>query len=170
MKFNLQDLINQYGNPKNLDDFPEDKTRYTDDKRTEARMLAVQTVFTSFAEEKSTTGLINEAIEYSGLKSAHLDKKLFAKIAENALNNKDNAIAEISMNLTDKWTFERIDQVTAAILITAISELTAKESPVEVLISEYMALAYAFVEDENAKFIHGVLASVVKKYNDEVQA
>lgn len=165
MKYNLQDLLNQYGSQKNLDDFPEDKVRYTDDKRTEARMLAVQTVFTSFNEEKSTTGLINEALEYSGLKSAHLDKKLYAKIAENALNNCDNAVQEISLNLNETWTFERLDKVSAAILITVISELLAKETAVEILVSEYMALAAAFVEPDQAKFIHGVIASVIKKYN-----
>ncbi|HAG52209.1 MAG TPA: hypothetical protein DCL21_00280 [Alphaproteobacteria bacterium] len=165
MKFNLQDLLNQYGSQKSLDDFPEDKVRFTDDKRTEARLLAVQTVFTSLSEEKSTTGLINESLEYCGLKSAHLDKKLFAKIAEQALNNKENAVEEISLNLDESWTFARIDQVTAAILITAISELMTKENPVQVLVSEYMALAHAFLEEDNSKFIHGVLASVIKKYN-----
>jgi len=165
MKFNLQDLLNQYGSQKSLDDFPEDKVRFTDDKRTEARLLAVQAVFTSLSEEKSTTGLINESLEYCGLKSAHLDKKLFAKIAELALNNKEQAVEEISLNLDETWTFARIDQVTAAILITAISELMAKEAPVQILISEYMALAHAFLEEDNSKFIHGVLASVIKKYN-----
>jgi N utilization substance protein B len=165
MKFNLNDLISQYSKVKNADDFPEDKVRYTDDKRTEARLLAVQTVFTSLNEEKSTTGLINESLEYCGLKSAHLDKKLFAKVAENALNNKDNAIEEITLNLNETWTFARIEQITAAILITAIAELLAKETAVEILVSEYMSLANAFVEEDQAKFIHGVLASVIKKYN-----
>lgn len=165
MKFNLQDLLNQYGTQKSSDDFPEDKVRFTDDKRTEARMLAIQAVFTSLSEEKSTVALINESLEYSGLKSAHLDKKLFAKIAEAALNSKDNAIEEISLNLNETWTFERIDQVTAAILITAIAELLLKETAVEILVSEYMALANAFTEEDQTKFIHGVLASVIKKYN-----
>jgi N utilization substance protein B len=165
MKFNLNDLISQYSKVKNADDFPEDKVRYTDDKRTEARLLAVQAVFTSLNEEKSTTGLINESLEYCGLKSAHLDKKLFAKVAENALNNKDNAIEEITLNLNETWTFARIEQITAAILITAIAELLAKETAVEILVSEYMSLANAFVEEDQAKFIHGVLASVIKKYN-----
>lgn len=164
MKFNLQDLLTQYGSQKSTDDFPEDKARFTDDKRTEARMLVIQTVFTSLSSEKSTTGLVNEALEYCGLKSAHLDKRLFVKIAENALNKREEAIEEISQNLTDTWTFARVDQVTAAILITAISELLVKENPVEVLVSEYMALAHAFVEQEQANFIHGVLASVIKKY------
>jgi|TARA_Y100000590_G_C15160347_1_gene803306 N utilization substance protein B len=165
MKFNLNDLISQYSKVKNADDFPEDKVRYTDDKRTEARLLAVQAVFTSLNEEKSTTGLINESLEYCGLKSAHLDKKLFAKVAENALNNKDNAIEEITLNLNETWTFARVEQITAAILITAIAELLAKETAVEILVSEYMSLANAFVEEDQAKFIHGVLASVIKKYN-----
>ena len=165
MKFNLNDLISQYSKVKNADDFPEDKVRYTDDKRTEARLLAVQAVFTSLNEEKSTTGLINESLEYCGLKSAHVDKKLFAKVAENALNNKDNAIEEITLNLNETWTFARVEQITAAILITAIAELLAKETAVEILVSEYMSLANAFVEEDQAKFIHGVLASVIKKYN-----
>tara|TARA_Y100001960_G_C14772881_1_gene881226 strand:+ start:3972 stop:4478 length:507 start_codon:yes stop_codon:yes gene_type:complete len=165
MKFNLQDLLTQYGTQKNLDDFPEDKVRFTDDKRTEARMLAIQTVFTSLSDEKSATGLINESLEYSGLKSAHLDKKLYVKIAENALAKREDAIEEISQNLSDTWTFARVEQVTAAILITAIAELLAKETAVEILVSEYMALTYAFVEEDQAKFIHGVLASVIKKYN-----
>lgn len=164
MKFNLQDLLNQFGTKKTADDFPEDKARFTDDKRTEARMLAIQAVFTSLSTEKSVAGLVNESLEYCGLKSAHLDKKLFVKLAENALNKREEAIEEISSNLTEDWTFARIEQVTAAILITSISELLLKEAPVEVLVSEYMALSYAFVDQEQAKFIHGVLASVIKKY------
>lgn len=165
MKFNLQDLLDQYKSQKVSDDFPEDKVRYTDDKRTEARMLAIQTVFTSLSEEKSKAGLVNEALEYSGLKSAHLDKKLFVKIAENALDKKDDLIEEISTHLDETWTFARIDQVTAAILITAISELMAKQTAMEILVSEYMALAHAFCDKDKANFVHGVLASVIKKYN-----
>ena len=164
MKFNLQDLLNQYGTDKTTDDFPEDKVRFTDDKRTEARMLAVQAVFTSLTEDKSTTGLVNESLEYCGLKSAHLDKKLFVKVAEKALDKKDTLIEEITLHLDESWSFARIEQVTAAILITAISELMEKETPVSIIVSEYMALANAFTEDDQSKFIHGVLASVIKKY------
>lgn len=165
MKFDLEKLLEKNSN-KIQDEFPEDKKRYTDDKRTEARLLAIQAVFTSLKSDKSVSGIINESLEYFGLKSAQLDKKLFVKIAENALNNKEEIIKEVEINIdSNSWSFERIDPVTSSILITSIAELFMKENPVEIIISEYMALANAFVEKKQIAFIHGVLSSTINKYN-----
>lgn len=165
MKFNLQELLAQYNSKKVEDDFPEDKARFTDDKRTEARLLAIQAIFMSENTDKTNIALINESIEYFGLKSAYLDKKLFVKIAEHALNNKDSIIEEIKLNLDESWSLERIDPVAKAILIMAVAELQLKQASAQVIVSEYLALSSAFLDEKQIKFINGVLASVIKKYN-----
>jgi len=166
MKFDLEKLLSENKTEKGNDDFPEHKVRFTDDKRTEARLLAIQAVFMhATSEDKSTSGVITESLEYFGLKSVHLDKKLFVKIVEKAIGNKDDVIKEIETNLDESWNFERLDDVVASILITSIAELLLKETPIEIVISEYMALSRAFVEQEQIAFIHGVLGSVAKKYN-----
>lgn len=166
MKFNLEQLLSKQTNVKGEDDFPEEGKRFTDDKRTEARMLAIQAVFMYFAsEDRTAAGIINESLEYFGLKAAQLDKKLFAKVVEKAIADKEAIIEEIQNNLDETWSFNRLEDTTSSILITSVAELMLKENPKEIIISEYMALANAFVEKDQASFINGVLASVIKNYN-----
>lgn len=166
MKFNLEELLAKQTKTDSNDDFPEDRKRFTDDKRTEARLLAIQAVFMFLnSEERTVSGVINESIEFAGLKSAQLDKKLFSKIAEKAIKDKDIIIEEIEKHLDESWSFQRLEKVTSAVLISAIAELIMKETAPQILISEYMALSHAFLEEKEAAFIHGVLAKVIQTYN-----
>ncbi|MCP4354530.1 MAG: hypothetical protein GY793_02630 [Proteobacteria bacterium] len=165
MKFDLEKLLSENKTEDGKDEFPEHKVRFTDDKRTEARLLAVQAVFMhSTSEDKSVSGVITESLEYFGLKSAQMDKKLFAKIAEKALSDKDTIIKEIEEHLDESWSFARLNDIVASILVASVAELFLKETPVEILVSEYMALARAFVEQKEVSFIHGILGSVANKY------
>ena len=164
MVFNLKDLVAQYGKKVNADDFPEEKTRFTDDKRTEARLLAVQSLFASKEFEGSAELLVNSMIKYSGLKSSHLDKKLAAAIINYVMANAAAINEEIALNLDEKWTLDRIEPVAKVIIQAAVGELKLANADSKVIVSEYMAIANSLLDLTQVKFINGVLATIISKY------
>lgn len=84
----------------------------------------------------------------------------------NVINTNINDItANISKNLKDNWTIERISKIDKALLILAIYEIKYKEIPFKVVINEVVELAKKYGEDTSASFINGVLANVVKELN-----
>lgn len=62
------------------------------------------------------------------------------------------------------WPIEKIAKIDAAILRLSIYELTVlKDAPVKVIIDEAVELAKEFGNDQSAKFVNGVLGTIVKE-------
>lgn len=93
-----------------------------------------------------------------------------------SFNDKRNhkAIDPILVNLSsiDKqielaapdWPIEKIAKIDAAILRLALYELLyKKDAPIKVIIDEAIELAKEFGNDQSAKFINGVLGTIVKE-------
>lgn len=79
--------------------------------------------------------------------------------------NLNDITANISKNLKNNWTIDRISKIDKALLILAIYEIKYKEIPFKVVINEVVELAKKYGEDTSASFINGVLANVVKELN-----
>lgn len=61
------------------------------------------------------------------------------------------------------WPIEKIAKIDAAILRLALYELIyKKQAPIKVIIDEAIELAKEFGNDQSAKFINGVLGTIVK--------
>ncbi len=80
------------------------------------------------------------------------------------LNRYDELIGIICENLLKGWTVDRISKTSRAILMLAIYEIKyADDVPDKVAINEAVELAKTFDEPQNAAFVNGVLAGVLKK-------
>ena len=75
---------------------------------------------------------------------------------------------EISKNLKSEWNIERISKINMSILKIAIYEIVYKKLPYKISINEAVELAKKYGEDTSSQFINGVLASVVKKNEENI--
>lgn len=82
----------------------------------------------------------------------------------NGVDEKESELDEIiSQNLKKGWTVHRISKASHAILKLAIYEiLYVDDVPEKVAINEAVNLAKEYGDDDDAKFVNGLLGSVVR--------
>jgi N utilization substance protein B len=86
------------------------------------------------------------------------------EVVKGVSNRYDELTGIICENLLKGWTIERITKVSRAILMLAIYEMKyVDDVPDKVAINEAVELAKTFDEPQNAAFVNGVLAGVLKK-------
>lgn len=81
--------------------------------------------------------------------------------------NKEEILAQINKELSEKWELSRLSKISIAILKLAIYEILYKKLPYKVVINEAVELAKSYGDDNAPSFINGVLASIVKNNNIE---
>lgn len=131
--------------------------------RTEARLAAVQTLFSarSMAQEVADTA----ADLLPNVKQRKADAALYATIVAEAGEGATRYAAMLGAHMTDEWPLERIDPVHYAILWSAAAELACMpETPIKVIINEYLNIAKGF-EGQPAEvgFINAVLDKLAAK-------
>ncbi len=82
------------------------------------------------------------------------------------IKNEEEIEKQISSNLKEGWTIERVSQINISLLKLAIYEIIYKKIPFKVVINEVVELAKKYGEDNSRIFINGVLASIVKSLNN----
>lgn len=157
-------MTQNFTTPKAGDDvFPPENGPLTEDRRTEARLCAVQATYQLIEHNLSVHDIKND-FETVELKNRNADKKLFSSIFAYIETELDALKQMISGQLAPGWTLERLDPVVLSILITATAEFFAKpETPATVIIDEYMKITAAFNDDQNVGFVNGMLVSLAKK-------
>lgn len=81
----------------------------------------------------------------------------FAKtLIKTAIKNADDSIKNISSYLKD-WTFERLNIMEQAILLSAYTQYTYMDQPKTIAINVAVDLAKKYCDDNSYKFINGVL-------------
>ena len=84
-------------------------------------------------------------------------KSLYVK----SLINQDEAIKNIQSNLT-KWSFNRLNRVIQAILITAYTERNViNETDKKVIINEYIELSKKYGDANDYRLVNSVLDKVL---------
>lgn len=89
------------------------------------------------------------------------DERRHASIDDIVVNLKkiDRAIEQAAPD----WPIEKIAKIDVSILRLSIYELLIlKDAPVKVIIDEAVELAKEFGNDQSAKFVNGVLGTIVK--------
>lgn len=75
-------------------------------------------------------------------------------------------IAEIDQIITKhapKWPLDKLNRIDLAVLRCAIWEIKYKpETPVKVVIDEYVEIAKTYGTDTSSSFVNGVLGSILK--------
>ena len=134
------------------------------DPRHSARKLALSAVFCwLFSESDDEQSLI---LSQELLNQDDIAKDLTLQLVGGVKAHKEEIDRIISESAPD-WPLDKISKIDLVILRIAIFEiLFSDQTPDKVAIDESIELAKDFGNDTSAKFINGVLGTVVKNYKD----
>lgn len=126
--------------------------------RTEAREQAFIILFEQVIQNKKVEEIIEDALEARDIQINNFTKRLTLG-AEERLSQLDQ---QIESNLKG-WNMKRISKVTLAVLRLAVYEIYyGEDTPVSVAINEAVELAKKYAGEQDASYVNGVLASIVK--------
>ena len=142
------------------------------DSRRNTRKVAVQAVFQFFFSKEDIKKILEEFCnyrikEFSNYKRRY-DIKFLEQIVIGVHKNEDKIIKIIECNLSDNWLVERLDLTMKAIISLAIYELiNYKDTPLQVIINEYVSIANQYLDQSNTWFINGILDNIAKNIRKE---
>jgi transcription antitermination protein NusB len=141
-------------------------------ERSHARLLAVQALYQQALAPKPSADLVREfihfrVIPYEEAGKIHLpalDKQLFGALVTGIIATQSDLDGIIVGHLDQDWRLERLDRVVVAILQAGLWEIiNAPETPVRVIINEYLDVARSFFDGKEPAFINRVLDSAARK-------
>ena len=145
------------------DPFPNVEESLSGNPRTEARLCAIQVVFQSMASENSIPE-IKESFRRNELGPREANIPLFLSIVDDLNMSMERYQEMIAANLSMGWTYERLPFVERSILFSAISELSSQpETPVNVIINEYLNISKGFLDEAKVGFVNGMLDMAAHK-------
>lgn len=128
--------------------------------RREARIVVFKTLYSEEFNSKNSLELFDKMLKSKKLND---DDREFArrllKRTKELKNDIDRKIKEHIKN----WSFKRLSKVELNIIRMSISEIEEfPETPVKVIIDEAIEISKIFGTTKSAKFVNGVLDSIVK--------
>ena len=78
------------------------------------------------------------------------------KVFKDAIKYADDSVKDISKYLTD-WTFDRLNLLEQAILLSAYTQFKYMKQPKQVVINVAVELAKKYCDETSYKFVNGVL-------------
>lgn len=127
---------------------------YSRNKLQELTMFCIyQYLFYYSSEDKPSISEIIESVFDCDVKDCDpFVKKLF----KDSIKYADSSIKDISMYLNE-WSFDRLNLLEQAILLSAYTQFKYMEQPKQVVINVAVELAKKYCDDSSYKFINGVL-------------
>jgi N utilization substance protein B len=131
-----------------------------------ARIAVMQTIFAyEFRKDVNPEKALEYNIKELTGQTPDLD---FAKALLAGVTKNHDFIMQIMQEEAPEWPLDRIAKVDRAILEIGIYELLFSEDvPAIVAINESVEIAKSFGDTNAAKFINGVLSTVMSKYRDK---
>lgn len=135
-----------------------------------ARLAAVQALYQMELSGATTADVLDE---FSAGKlpreteatftETEADLELFKLLVEKAVDRQATLDRAIARALSEGWRLERLDAVARAILRAAAAELEQREdTPVAVVIDEFVEIAKAFFDGPEPRFINAALDACAK--------
>jgi transcription antitermination factor NusB len=90
-------------------------------------------------------------------------KALFSQSYRPGQDSSMVAVDQLIHQAAPEWPLDQINRIDLAILRLSVTELKAKETPYKVVIDEAVEIAKEYGSENSAKFINGVLGSIVAK-------
>jgi N utilization substance protein B len=143
---------------------------------TAARLAAVQALYQMEVGGASPEAVMHELTSgripaaEAGPADVEVDRALFKLVVESAVAEQARIDTEIARALAEGWKLERIDSVARAILRSAVVELWGRDTPIAVVIDEYVEIAKDFFEGPEPGFINAALETVARRVRDNAQA
>lgn len=137
-------------------------------KRRAARFFTVQALYQMDHSDQPLQFVIDEFHRVHLNDSDHelatdSDAPLFEQLTHGVQENGEDIDAQIQEMLIDGWTLQRLDAVVRAILRASTYEiLFMKETPLAVIINEYLEIAKSFFAQGEVQFIHVALDKIGK--------
>lgn len=147
------------------------KTTKPGGPRSAARLAAAQAFYQLLmTPEPNVDAVAAEYIEHrlgaeleEGAQFVEADADMFKDILIGAWNRREEWATHVGANLSEKWTFERLDKLLVGILSAGCYELAARvDVPTAVIINEYVDVTHGFYEKSEASFVNSVLDKVSK--------
>jgi N utilization substance protein B len=142
--------------------------------KTAARLYAVQALFQMEASGQTVEAIITEfenhrfGATYDDVEMAEGDVDTFRLLMEKAVDNQAIIDQMTDRALVAKWPIARIDPTWRALFRAAGAELTQKQTPPKVVISEFVNVAEAFShDDKEPKFVNAVLDHMARQAQPE---
>ena len=111
-----------------------------------------------YAIEEDESSQKEEMVELN-----QMDKEYFAQIVRDVQKNKEALEKSLSMYLAEGYSFERMDGTLQALLLCAMYEMiNTQDVDANVLIKEYVDLAYAFFSKKEPKMVNALLDQIAK--------
>ena len=128
--------------------------------RRDARIKAYELVFMMNNCEDVDSELLKLSKE---LKEHKKHYKYISGVVSAAYANKEEIDNEISQNLSDNWSINRLSKMCLAVLRLAIAEIRFMDDvPNNVSINEAVELAKVFGDENEPAFVNGLLGKLIK--------
>ena len=132
--------------------------------RREARLAAVQALYQWEQSGESADSIIKEIDEHRigknvyGIDLPNADIRLFGNLVRGTIAVADDLDSMIAGVLTEDWSVDRLESILRAVLRGGAYEIARRtDIPPKVAISEYLAVADAFLGDKETSLANGVL-------------
>ena len=143
-------------------------------KRSTARLIAVQALYQYyFYEQERDLDILKKELldnyllsEEREEESYHgkIDKGLLQKLTSNVITLIPEIDREINEFLQGQWSLEKLPDISLQIIRVANLELKlAKDTPVKVILNEYVDIAACFYDSQKVTFVNSILESLAKK-------
>lgn len=137
------------------------------DPRTNARLLAVQYLFSDNFANKQSLGInfFEPNSILSIIDEDKFDHRLYESLIDGVQQNEDK-IVEIIKSYAKSWPIDQISTVDLCILKIGIYEAyIQKITPPKVVINECVEIAKIISSDSAGKFVNGVLGKILEDKN-----
>lgn len=81
------------------------------------------------------------------------------QIVEGVIEHEEELVSYITPHLKN-WTYNRLNKIDKVLLKMASYEITYKDTPIKVIVDEYVELSKMYSDDDQYKFIHGVISKL----------
>ena len=147
-----------------MDEAKKPRAKSSGNKRSAARLGAVQALYQIEMTEASAAAVVVEYVkhrlgqEIDGDKFVPADATLFEELVQGAVRQQAELDGIIAPALSAEWPLDRLEMILRAILRVAAFELAHRiDVPVRVVITEYVDIAHAFFTGKEPGLINGVL-------------
>lgn len=138
--------------------------------RTLARLLAVQALFRLRLDPAASPDSAVEDMAHIHLGVdegvplvTQVDRVFFEDVVSGVHKRREELKARLESVLTGEWKYGRLENILAVILEAGTYELLARpDVPKAVVMDEYVELAKAFYEGNEAAFVNGILNELAK--------
>ena len=137
-------------------------------QRTAMRELAFKLIYGIEVQKENTEEQLELFAQENEIKDENALKYL-RDIKEGLEEHKEEIDNLISNNLKENWSLNRISKINLSLIKIAIFEMVYQKLPYKVAINEVVELAKKYADESAPVFINGILASVVKEKNLNVE-